>query len=294
MNNIQGNRRAAKKAFTLIELLVVIAIICLLSAILFPVFVTVRRKARESSCASNLKQLGLAVLQYTQDYDEHWPMAYVSSQWSSGDTKVYPERTLVVTLEPYVKNHQIWNCPDRLGLDRGSSKYRAAWFYTSNKTNKTDADYGYNERVFGGDIYGKAVSVPVSAIGSPASQIMLGDMMVAVGPNGDVRNVNSPDFNNTSSWFDGSGGFDPNAPVYWGHRANIPRLYFPTTAVTSASFSGTQQTHTTAFEAPMLAPRHTNYSANVLYGDGHVKLRNVHEVYSHGCGNPLSEWCNGK
>ncbi len=62
-----------KKGFTLIELLVVIAIIAILAAILFPVFARAREKARASSCLSNMKQIGLAVLQYAQDYDENFP-----------------------------------------------------------------------------------------------------------------------------------------------------------------------------------------------------------------------------
>src|SRR6202044_2312019 len=62
-----------RKAFTLIELLVVIAIIAILAAILFPVFAKAREKARQTTCTSNMKQLGLAVLQYVQDYDESMP-----------------------------------------------------------------------------------------------------------------------------------------------------------------------------------------------------------------------------
>ena len=64
-----------KRAFTLIELLVVIAIIAILAAILFPVFAQAREKARSISCLSNQKQIGLAVLQYVQDYDEIFPQA---------------------------------------------------------------------------------------------------------------------------------------------------------------------------------------------------------------------------
>jgi prepilin-type N-terminal cleavage/methylation domain-containing protein len=68
-----------KRAFTLIELLVVIAIIAILAAILFPVFARARENARRSSCQSNLKQIGLGVLQYTQDYDETLPPAGTST-----------------------------------------------------------------------------------------------------------------------------------------------------------------------------------------------------------------------
>src|SRR5438132_6104464 len=65
---------AARPAFTLIELLVVIAIIAILAAILFPVFAQAREKARQATCLSNLKQIGLGVLMYAQDYDETMPI----------------------------------------------------------------------------------------------------------------------------------------------------------------------------------------------------------------------------
>jgi len=73
-----------RKAFTLIELLVVIAIIAILAAILFPVFSQAREKARGATCLSNLKQIGLGVMMYVQDYDETFPM----SQYGGGSTGV--------------------------------------------------------------------------------------------------------------------------------------------------------------------------------------------------------------
>jgi prepilin-type N-terminal cleavage/methylation domain len=72
---MRTRRAISPAAFTLIELLVVIAIISILAAILFPVFAQTRGKARQASCQSNLKQLGLATLMYSQDYDGVFPIA---------------------------------------------------------------------------------------------------------------------------------------------------------------------------------------------------------------------------
>src|SRR5437016_802670 len=68
-----GMQRTSKPAFTLIELLVVIAIIAIIAAILFPVFAQARERARMSACMSNMRQIGMALTQYVQDYDETYP-----------------------------------------------------------------------------------------------------------------------------------------------------------------------------------------------------------------------------
>jgi prepilin-type N-terminal cleavage/methylation domain-containing protein/prepilin-type processing-associated H-X9-DG protein len=94
-----------KKAFTLIELLVVIAIIAILAAILFPVFARARENARRSSCMSNMKQMGLGVLQYTQDYDEKYP-----SQSIGGNGAADKDRWMD-SIYPYVKSEQLFTCP---------------------------------------------------------------------------------------------------------------------------------------------------------------------------------------
>jgi len=100
--------RLNRRGFTLIELLVVIAIIAILAAILFPVFAQAREKARAASCLSNVKQIGLAIMQYQQDYDETYPGAFkdapggARTRWSQ-------------LIMPYTKNYGIFRCPSQGG-----------------------------------------------------------------------------------------------------------------------------------------------------------------------------------
>jgi len=139
-----------RRAFTLIELLVVIAIIAILAAILFPVFAQAREKARSTACISNLKQIGLGVRMYSQDYDEQFPWGTYNGMrnWEvNPDVNPYPPNNqcldalgaagqqgfnpgdgglpytgcayggefyrhlMSVQLFPYTKNKQIWYCP---------------------------------------------------------------------------------------------------------------------------------------------------------------------------------------
>src|SRR5438046_1953894 len=108
---------SGKRAFTLIELLVVIAIIAILAAILFPVFAQARERAKATSCLSNLRQLGLAVMEYTGDWDERYPPRYPDPVAGPG----YPCKPCrTIDWRPYVRqyinNDQLFHCPSDTGV----------------------------------------------------------------------------------------------------------------------------------------------------------------------------------
>ncbi len=114
-----------RRGFTLIELLVVIAIIAILAAILFPVFAKAREKARQSSCTSNHKQIGVALLSYVQDYDE----VFLNNCVYNGSTY---DRWYVVGVQPYVKNSQIVICPSTKRVS-GFSQYIGQGYQSANR-----------------------------------------------------------------------------------------------------------------------------------------------------------------
>jgi prepilin-type N-terminal cleavage/methylation domain-containing protein/prepilin-type processing-associated H-X9-DG protein len=115
------NTGESRKGFTLIELLVVIAIISILAAILFPVFARARENARRASCQSNLKQIGLASLQYVQDYDERYPFVRRNGATDG-------ERTMwLLLIQPYLKSTEILNCPSDPNRNPSGDAY---WYPT--------------------------------------------------------------------------------------------------------------------------------------------------------------------
>ena len=109
-----NSSQSPKRGFTLIELLVVIAIIAILAAILFPVFAQAREKARQTSCLSNTKQLGLAFIQYAQDYDEHMPNAYAGADGSASGASGAPSGT---------------GCPTAPGTYTKTFGHTGGWMY---------------------------------------------------------------------------------------------------------------------------------------------------------------------
>jgi prepilin-type N-terminal cleavage/methylation domain-containing protein/prepilin-type processing-associated H-X9-DG protein len=131
----------SKQGFTLIELLVVIAIIAILAAILFPVFGRARENARRSSCQSNLKQIGLGMMQYIQDYDEKYPLRRGASSSTPLAANAPATHMWYGSINPYIKSNQLFQCPS--DATSGSSDTSAGeysdYFYNSLLHNKSQA-----------------------------------------------------------------------------------------------------------------------------------------------------------
>ena len=159
-----------RRGFTLIELLVVIAIIAILAAILFPVFAKAREKARQSSCLSNCKQVGLAWMQYAQDYDE------MGCQWGQSAENFAP----LEVIQPYMKSVQAIICPSHkfqltsCGTTRPESARGNRQGPASIAFNNFTEGYGEVNGVAGSQYLG-AAGVSLGTIQLPAETIVWGD-----------------------------------------------------------------------------------------------------------------------
>ena len=166
---MKQSRTISQGGFTLIELLIVIAIIAIIAAMTFPVFAQVREKARQTTCLSNVRQLGVALTMYAQDNDETFPFAF------SVETGNYWH----VLTEPYVKQKAI----------SGGS------VYTCPDSDVRDISYSTNPQVIG--LYGAHTLyanffqsvVPLSQIETPGSIVLLGDGQTAQGTGGAFSGV---------------------------------------------------------------------------------------------------------
>jgi prepilin-type N-terminal cleavage/methylation domain-containing protein/prepilin-type processing-associated H-X9-DG protein len=231
-------KRRATSGFTLIELLVVIAIIAILAAILFPVFATAREKARQASCQSNLRQLGIATLMYTQDYDETYPLYQYNDcvgftcfqYWFGLRVGAGWDKTKGL-LYPYMKNGQIQRCPSFTGLPK---------FGDGN-------GYGYNWGFIGSDYYVSNSWPPMNpaalaSFSSTADKIMFADAGFVNTPwfGGDGSIVETPGIDPPSSWFG-------NPTIDFRHVDNRKDINTATQTVTHLGW------------------------ANMLWADGHVK-----------------------
>jgi prepilin-type N-terminal cleavage/methylation domain-containing protein/prepilin-type processing-associated H-X9-DG protein len=155
-----------RRAFTLIELLVVIAIIAILAAILFPVFAQAREKARQTSCLSNTKQLGLAALMYVSDYDATYPLYTYDylTYWNGGRSAFgQPFDKTRGLIYPYLKSGDVEKCPSFVGGN-----------------NLGGVGYGYSEKIYTDGAYDPTSYIPLnpaseSALQKPSDSILMGD-----------------------------------------------------------------------------------------------------------------------
>ena len=174
-----------RSAFTLIELLVVIAIIGILAAILFPVFAQARAKARQTTCLSNFRQIATAHLMYAQDYDETLINAY---QGPGGGYVTYADRWPQY-ITPYIKNFQIFRCPDNTvntdayDLKQYNNYPPSTTGLLLDRARTFFVDFGYNASFLSPDQPGyiNNSGVSLAAVQSPASTILGADSSFSSG-----------------------------------------------------------------------------------------------------------------
>jgi len=235
-----------RRGFTLIELLVVIAIISILAAILFPVFARARENARRASCMSNLKQIGLGVMMYTQDYDEAYPFSSVSrtGPWASIPTSADFADTSNVYwpqfIYPYTKSMDIFYCP--------SGRKKSAG------VDGVYGQYGVNRAVLLAttSVVANQKTISMAAMASPTATYMMMDLGAYRVIASDTRNLTKIA---QGSYIPGTG---PGSAVNLGD-------------VTMAS-------SITDLKDDYLSGRHLG-GVNVAFADGHVKWLKSQLVY---------------
>jgi prepilin-type N-terminal cleavage/methylation domain-containing protein len=267
---IMSRTQEKKSGFTLIELLVVIAIIAILAAILFPVFARAREKARQISCLSNMKQLGLGFAQYTQDNDEKSPnginvYAPGGNGWAG---EVYP----------YVKSVQVYKCPD----DPTGNQAFVSYAYNSNNTIPSySATSGVD-------------SYSIAQYNSPSKTVLLAE--VQGNAYGATDNSWSPAGGGGETTYDnGSNGASPAGFGVNGWGSTTTNLggaggYTspPTLKWATGYMRNTQATDQATYAQQ--TGRHTDGS-NFLMADDHAKWLRANAV-SAGITNPTSTDCN--
>ncbi len=241
-NSSRPAQRVGTKAFTLIELLVVIAIIAILAAILFPVFARARENARRSSCQSNLKQIGLGMLQYTQDYDEKLVKVWYGNQGYQATQADGSKYKWMDAIFPYVKSEQIFSCPSD-ALDNN-----APYKYFKNLTaSNTGTEYG-SYRI--NNAYGATTASPST---TPPCNVSLSTLQAPA----------------TTAWvFDSVGSPSQNAAngrgawIFWPDSGSQPNGIDPGSNPKTFGWSGS--------DVGRVIERHLD-TTNVLFTDGHVK-----------------------
>jgi prepilin-type N-terminal cleavage/methylation domain-containing protein/prepilin-type processing-associated H-X9-DG protein len=227
-----------RAGFTLIELLTVIAILGILASILFPVFSRARENARRASCQSNLKQIGLGVMQYVQDHDGNYPFAS-----NYGVASEDPQRLWTALVHPYIRSDQVYLCP---------SETRAAATYSW--ATRGELGYGYNSR-FGYDPAG--IEAPKSGLHEAILSDVVTTIVLAETPCGP-----------TAQKYRGY-TFDPqNGSQNAGGTAFNPPLLADRDLVAGSPLSPGQLK---PVYCRHFADGTGNGSSNLLFADGHVK-----------------------
>jgi len=295
----------ARNAFTLIELLVVIAIIAILAAILFPVFARARENARKSSCQSNLKQIGLASIQYAQDYDEKlYPHRFNSgaetnpllpknggpgpdsmiTDGSKGAGGGARSKTFWISLlQPYAKSYQVFVCPSNpQGFYSGGTQDCEA-NGCSGQGYGGENSYAHNDLLSPADAFnGGQGPLPISlaSIRASASTIAVidgsyyGAMPNPVGSTtpGGAGSVAITGSDTTAAGFEGAIG--SQYPAYYGNIGNNLMSY--NSANTGSSGTAIVDNETSG------AQRHMGF-VNALYVDGHVKAQRTEQISNNLC-----------
>ena len=239
-------------AFTLIELLVVIAIIAILAAILFPVFATAREKARQTSCLSNEKQLGLGFIQYSQDYDENMPDG--TETVAGAPSLLYWGFGWAGQIYPYEKSTGVFTCPDDTHQANGC---------TPAGVSCTEVSYAYNDYAAANAVtkyQSPSLMVLLCENWGPTSGTKIGT--VVTDPN-EVGSVGLSVGTLVDYWvYDSVSGASPPGCCQASHL-QIGPINTSIATSTNAGYIGDLNN----------VPRHTNQSgANYLLADGHVKF----------------------
>jgi prepilin-type N-terminal cleavage/methylation domain-containing protein/prepilin-type processing-associated H-X9-DG protein len=245
-----------RNGFTLIELLVVIAIIAILAAILFPVFAQARESARQTSCLSNEKQITLGILQYTQDYDEKFPLwLYDNNSGSRGqpDSPWGPWKNNHIgwdkAVQPYVKNAQIFKCPSNGdGVETQANPPDGG----DDQAPTGAVNYSMNSR-----LNGKAATTPIASMRFPAVTILLAESSKA-----SSTGESSCDTDNEWGW-NGGHAHQLNGDGNFGPSGNVDTNYTNINALCH------QGGHAQWGQSDRL--RAHKGGANYAFGDGHSK-----------------------
>jgi len=231
--------------FTLIELLVVIAIIAILAAILFPVFAKVREKARQTSCLSNEKQLGLGFAQYVSDYDQMWPFGSYKIPALNGPVG----NGWAGQIYPYIKSSAVYTCPDDPT--------------TSPVAGETPISYGFNCDIPRHDpFYNLGIAGVDSAFNAPAVTVTLFEIR------GNVANVTTPTEGLGTAQKDYSATGDAVPDPVWNVGTSNANGLYDTGYLGGAMIAGLGLLNTGHYHGA--TGRHTDGS-NYLMADGHAK-----------------------